>query len=202
MLLVGLTGGIGSGKSTAARMLAARGAVVIDADALARKAVEPGTPAHAAVIEAFGAGVVAPDGSLDRRALAAVVFADEARRRELETIVHPEVRRLFLEAVERHRDTGAVIVCDSPLIVEIGLKDAFDVLVVVTAPSDVQIERLVERGMTEDDVRARMAAQLPPDEKAELADVILDNEGTEEELEGQVERLWRHLDARARPGEA
>jgi len=148
MLLVGLTGGIGSGKSTVARMLEARGAVVFDADILAREAVAPGTPGHDAVVARFGADVLAPGGEVDREALAAIVFADPAARRDLEAIVHPEVRRLFAEGCEAHRDTEAVVVFSAPLLVETGMHSAFDVLVVVSAPVQTQVERLLrDRGM-------------------------------------------------------
>jgi len=197
MLLVGLTGGIGSGKSTVARMLTERGAVVIDADALGRAAVAEGTPGHARIVEVFGEGVLGTDGEIDRQALADVVFADPARRADLEAIVHPEVQHRFAQMIERYRDTDRVVVYDAPLIVEVGLQRAFDVLIVVTAPVETQVGRLVERGMEENDARARIAAQLPMEQKAAVADELLDNEGTLEDLEGQVERLWSDLSARA-----
>jgi dephospho-CoA kinase len=198
MLLVGLTGGIGSGKSTVARMLEERGAVVFDADVLARAAVEPGSPGHDAVVDRFGADVLAPGGELDREALAAIVFADPAARRDLEQIVHPEVRRLFAEGCEEYRDTDAVVVLAAPLLVETGMHTAFDVLVVVSTPVEAQVERLLhERGMSEEQVRARIDAQAPLEEKAAVADVILDNEGTVEQLEAQVDRVWSDLRTRA-----
>lgn len=198
MLLVGLTGGIGSGKTTVARMLERRGAVVFDADVLARKAVEPGTPGFNAVVERFGASVLAPGGDLDREALASIVFADPAARRDLEAIVHPEVRRMFAEACEAYRDTDAVIVFSAPLLVETGMHTAFDVLIVVSATEGTQIERLMRgRGMSEEQIRARMAAQAPLEEKAAVADILIDNEGTLEELEAQVDRVWTDLRARA-----
>jgi dephospho-CoA kinase len=198
MLLVGLTGGIGTGKSTVARMLARRGAVVVDADELARRAVAPGTPGHAEVVARFGRDILAPDGSIDRKRLADVVFSDPAARRDLEAIIHPEVVRMFAEEAARHRGTDHVVVYVAPLLVETGRADEFDVLVVVTAPEEAQVERLVrERGMTEEEVRARIAAQLPQEEKAARADVVLDNGGPLEELERQVDELWRALRARA-----
>ena len=198
MLLVGLTGGIGSGKSTVARMLEARGAVVFDADLLAREAVEPGTPGHAAVIERFGADVLAPGGELDREALASIVFADPSARRDLEGIVHPEVRRLFAEGTEAYRDTDRVVVFSAPLLVETGMHTAFEVLVVVSATTGTQIERLMrERGMSEPAIRARIDAQAPLEDKAAVADFLVDNEGSLDALEGQVERLWKDLAARA-----
>lgn len=198
MLLVGLTGGIGSGKSTVARMLEERGAIVFDADALARKAVEPGTPGHDAVVERFGANVLGPGGELDREALASIVFADPAARRDLEAIVHPEVRRLFAEGCERYRGTDRVVVFSAPLLVETGMHTAFDVLVLVSTTMETQVERLLrDRAMSEEAIRARIASQAPLEEKAAVADVIVDNEGPLDELEGQVDRLWTDLRARA-----
>jgi dephospho-CoA kinase len=198
VLLVGLTGGIGSGKSTVARMLELRGAVVFDADVLARQAVEPGTPGHDAVVERFGANVLGPGGELDREALASIVFADPAARRDLEAIVHPEVRRLFAEGCEAYRDDDVVVVFSAPLLVETGMHTAFEVLVVVSTPVESQIERLLrDRGMREDSIRSRIAAQAPLEEKAAVADVIVDNEGTLEELQAQVDRLWNDLRTRA-----
>ena len=186
MLLVGLTGGIGSGKSTVARMLEKRGAVVFDADVLARQAVAPGTPGFDRVVERFGPNVLAPGGDLDREALASIVFADPAARRDLEAIVHPEVRRMFAEGCEEYEGTGRVVVFSVPLLV-------------VSTSVETQVERLMrERGLSEAAIRARIAAQLPLEAKAEVADVIIDNEGTTEELEGQVDRVWRDLQARAK----
>ncbi len=201
MLLVGLTGGIGSGKTTVARMLETRGAVVFDADLLARDAVEPGTPGYRQVVERFGPNVLAPGGGIDREALAAVVFADPAARRDLEAIVHPEIRRLFAVSTEAYRDTDAVVLFSAPLLVETGMHTAFEVLVVVSAPVEQQIERLMrERAMSEPAIRERIAAQLPLEDKAEVADILIDNDGTLEELEGQVDRVWTQLRARASAG--
>ena len=198
MLLVGLTGGIGSGKSTVARMLEERGAIVFDADALARRAVEPGTRGHDAVVERFGANVLGPGGELDREALASIVFADPAARRDLEAIVHPEVRRLFAEGCERYRDTDRVVVFSAPLLVETGMHTAFEVLVVVATPVEAQVERLLrDRAMTEEAIRARIAAQAPLEDKLAVADVVVDNDGSLEELEEQVERVWADLRMRA-----
>jgi dephospho-CoA kinase len=198
VLLVGLTGGIGSGKSTAARMLRERDAVVFDADVLAREAVAPGTEGHRAVVERFGADVLAPGGELDREALASVVFADPAARRDLEAIVHPEVRRLFAEGSEVYRDTDRVVVLSAPLLVETGMHSAFDVLIVVAVPVSVQVERLMrDRGMSEASVRARIDAQAPLEDKAAVADILLDNEGSPEELGRQIDRIWDDLAARA-----
>ena len=198
MLLVGLTGGIGSGKSTVARMLEERGAVVFDADLLAREAVEPGTPGHTAVIERFGADVLAPGGELDREALASIVFADPSARRDLEQIVHPEVRRLFAEGSEAYHDTDRIVVFSAPLLVESGMHTAFEILVVVSATVATQIERLMrQRGMSEAAIRARIDAQAPLEDKAAVADFLVDNGGTLPELESQVERLWHELSVRA-----
>ncbi len=198
MLLVGLTGGIGSGKSTVARMLEERGAVVFDADVLAREVVEPGTQGHQAVVERFGANVLAPGGELDREALASIVFADPSARRDLEAIVHPEVRRRFAEGSEEFRDTDRVVVFSAPLLVETGLHTAFEVLLVVATPVENQIERLMrERGMSETTIRARIDAQAPAEAKAEVADLLIENVGTLEELEERVGQVWTELAARA-----
>lgn len=201
MLLVGLTGGIGSGKSTVAGMLERLGAVVFDADVLSREAVAQGTPGYDAVVQRFGPNVLGPGGELDREALASIVFADPAARRDLEAIVHPEVRRLFAEAVERFEGSNAVVVLSAPLLVETGMHSAFEVLIVVSTTPQTQVERLMrDRGMPESAIRARVEAQLPLEEKAAVADVLVDNEGTVEELFGQVERLWADLQERASVG--
>ncbi|MEX2101147.1 MAG: dephospho-CoA kinase [Actinomycetota bacterium] len=198
MLLVGLTGGIGSGKSTVARMLVERGAVVLDADAFSREALAPGTPGFDQVLERFGEGLRTADGSLDRVGLAAQVFSDPVRLRELESIVHPVVREAIASGAAAHRDSDAIVVIDSPLLIEMEQHDDVDLLVVVTAPDQIQVRRMVEsRGFAEEDVRRRLAVQLPLEDKAEQADVVLDNGGTLHELERQVERLWRDLQVRA-----
>jgi len=197
VLLVGLTGGIGSGKSTVGRMLSDRGAVVLDSDVLAREAVEPGTSGFDAVVARFGDGVLRPDGSLDRHALASIVFADDAARADLEAIVHPAVRRAIAEAVAAHAHTDDVVVVDSPLLIETGAHEGFPLVVVVTASADARVARLVERGMDEADVGARMAAQMPLEEKVALADLVVENDGTPAELEERVDRLWSDLRARA-----
>jgi dephospho-CoA kinase len=198
MLLVGLTGGIGSGKSTVAELLAERGAVVIDADDLARRAVAPGTSGFDRVVETFGSDILGPDGGIDRATLADVVFADPSRLRELEAIIHPEVARLLVESVELYRDTDDVIVYAVPLLAERGMAEGFDVVVVVVADVDRRIERLMrDRGMTAEEVRARVAAQLTDEERARVADVLLDNDGEPERLTPQVNRLWTDLAKRA-----
>ena len=198
MLLVGLTGGIGSGKSTVANMLEKLGAVVFDADVLAREVVAPGTSGHHAVVERFGANVLAPGGELDREALGSIVFADPSARRDLEAIVHPEVRRRFAEGTEEYRDTDRVVVFSAPLLVETGMHTAFDVLVVVATPIETQVERLLrDRGMSETSIRARIDAQAPAEAKAEVADLLIENVGTREELEERVGEVWTELAARA-----
>jgi dephospho-CoA kinase len=197
MLLVGLTGGIGSGKTTVAGMLRERGAVILSADAFAREAVAAGTLGFAAAVALFGPEVVASDGELDRPAIARRVFADPELRAALEDIVHPEVRRRIAEGVAGEAGSDRVVVVDSPLLIETGAHRGFPVVVVVSASTGTQIARLAARGMDEEDARARLAAQMPLEEKAAVADVLLDNEGTEAELEVQVDRLWADLSVRA-----
>ena len=189
MLRIGLTGGIGSGKSTVSALLAARGAVVIDADRIAREVVEPGTPGLAAVVDAFGEQVLQDDGSLDRPALAAVVFADPEARRKLDGIVHPLVRARATELAAAVPG-DAVVVHDVPLLVETGQAGSYDVVLVVRADPEVRVRRLVQRGLTEEDARARIAAQATDEQRRAVADVVLDNDGTEEELAAQVDRFW------------
>ena len=193
MLLVGLTGGLGAGKSTVARMLADRGAVVVDADDLARRAISPGTPGHRKVLEVFGEGVVDEDGSIDRRALAGVVFEDPAARRDLESITHPEVFRLLAEEVERRRETDDVVVFDAALIVETGFDESTDVLVVVALDPALQLERVVSRGMDRAEAEARIAAQALPGEREARADEVVRNDGDLADLERQVDALWERL---------
>jgi dephospho-CoA kinase len=189
VLRIGLTGGIGSGKSTVARLLADRGAHVVDADVLAREVVEPGTPGLAAVAEAFGAGVLTADGALDRPALAAVVFGDADSRTRLDGIVHPLVRARAVEVISA-LPTDAVVVQDIPLLVETGQAASFDLVLVVEADADARVARLVGRGLTETDARARIAAQATDAQRRAVADVVLDNSGTPEALAEQVERFW------------
>ena len=189
MLRIGLTGGIGSGKSTVAALLAARGARIVDADRIAREVVAPGTPGLAAVVEAFGEQVLTPDGALDRPALAAVVFADPEARRRLDGIVHPLVRERARQLVAEAPE-NAVVVQDVPLLVETGQAAAYDLVLVVEADLDTRIARLVQRGLTEEDARARTAAQATDGQRRAVADVVLDNSGTPEELAAQVDRFW------------
>ncbi|AEE45979.1 dephospho-CoA kinase [Cellulomonas fimi] len=196
MQRIGLTGGIAAGKSVAARRLRELGAVVIDSDELAREAVAPGSPGLDAVVDEFGEGVVAADGTLDRAALASVVFADAGARARLDAIVHPVVRRLAAEreAAAAVLDHGAVVVHDIPLLVETGQADAFHVLVVVHAPAVLRVERLVRlRGMTREDAEARVAAQAADDARLAVADVVLDGTGSDADLRAQVDDLWDRL---------
>ena len=193
MLLVGLTGGIGSGKSTVTRMLEERGAVILDADVFAREAVRGGSEGFRRVVERFGKGVVAPDGELDRPGLASIVFNDRAALGDLEAVIHPEVRRLIADGIQAHLDTADVVVLVNPLLIEMGTHRDCDVVVVVSVSPETQVVRSVGRGRAEDDVRARIAAQLPLEERARQADVIIDNEGTLDDLERQVDRLWDRL---------
>jgi dephospho-CoA kinase len=198
VLLVGLTGGIGSGKSTVARLLERHGAVVIDADQLAREAVEKGGPGFERVVDAFGPSVLTSDGDLDRAALAARIFSDPVQKATLEAIVHPEVARRFGESVDRYRATDRVVVYVTPLLVELGLAPAFDAVIVVTASPHLRVSRVAsDRGLSPDEVRRRMAAQATDDQRAEVADVLIDNDGSLAELAPQVDRLWGDLLARA-----
>ena len=206
MLKIGLTGGIAAGKSVVAQRLVELGAVLIDADLLARQVVEPGTAGLARVVEAFGPGVLAADGSLDRAQLAAVVFADEARRLELNAIIHPLIRAeaaLLMEKARQQEATRAtdgavgVVVQDIPLLVETGQGAHFHLVVVVDAPEPVRVRRMVEhRKMTEDQALSRIAAQAGREERLAAADVVLDNSSTLQHLLDQVDRLW---DARLVP---
>jgi len=193
--LIGLTGGIASGKSLVAKRLAELGAVHIDADVLAREAVAPGSPGLARVAETFGAAVIADDGSLDRSALGAIVFADDERRAALNAIVHPEVWRLGSERISaaRAEDPDAIVVYDVPLLVENrGRRPmTFDEIVVVHAPAEERVRRMVEdRGMTEAEARSRIAAQASDAERLAVADTVIDNSGSIEDTIAQVDALW------------
>ena len=189
MLRIGLTGGIGSGKSTVARLLAERGAHVVDADVLAREAVSPGSPGLAAVVEAFGDGVLGSDGALDRPALAAVVFGNPTARATLDGIVHPLVRARAVELISA-MPADAVVVQDIPLLVETGQAGSFDLVLVVESDPEIRVARLVQRGLTEQDARARIAAQATDEQRRAVADVVLDNSGTPDALAAQVDRFW------------
>jgi dephospho-CoA kinase len=200
MLLVGLTGGIGSGKSTVAAMLEQLGAVVFDADDFARQAVMSGTPGFRHVVETFGRRVVGEDGELDRARLASVVFDSDEDRRRLEAIVHPEVARLLQQSLEPYRDTDHVVVYAVPLLVETHLESMFDVVVVVTSPEPVRVDRLTRRGMSDDDARARIRAQLTDADREAVAGEVIRNDGTEADLRGRVDELWATLRERSTPG--
>jgi dephospho-CoA kinase len=189
MLRIGLTGGIGSGKSTVSALLAERGAVIVDADRIAREVVEPGTPGLAAVVDAFGESVLAADGSLDRPALAAIVFSDQEARARLDAIVHPLVRDRAVQ-LTAEAAPDAVLVNDVPLLVETGQAGSYDLVLVVEADLGTRLVRLVERGVTEEDARARIAAQATDEQRRAVADVVLDNSGTREQLAEQVARFW------------
>jgi dephospho-CoA kinase len=193
MFRLGLTGGLGSGKSAVAALLARHGAVIVDYDQLSREIVEPGTLALAAIAERFGDEVIAPDGTLDRPALAAVVFSDDSARADLEAITHPAIFDLAM-AREAEAADDAVVVHDHPLLVETGIAARCDLVVVVDAPEDVQVERAVKlRGMTEADARARIAAQASREERRAAADVVIDNSGAIEDLEVAVDALWAQI---------
>lgn len=190
MLTIGLTGGIGSGKSTVARRLAQLGAHVADADAFAHEVVAPGTPGLAAVVERFGQGVLAPDGSLDRAALGGIVFADQRARADLEAITHPLVAARTADFFDRVPD-GEVAVYDVPLLVEKHMGDQFHLVINVDAPSSVRIPRLEARGVPEAQARARMASQASREDRRRAADIWIENTGTEAELHAVVDALWR-----------
>lgn len=192
VLLVGLTGGIGAGKSSVARLLADHGARVLDADAVAREVVAPGTPGLAEVLDAFGPDVLAADGGLDRARLGAAVFADDAARRRLNAVLHPRIAARTAELVAAV-PAGSVLVHDVPLLVENDLAAGYDLVLVVQAPAGERLRRLrAARGMTGDEARARMAAQVSDAERRVAADVVLVNDGTPKELGRRVDEFWRH----------
>jgi len=200
MLLIGLTGNIASGKSTVARLLAARGATIIDADLLARQAVEVGTPAYDKILQRWGRDVLAPDGMLDRAALRERVFADQDELEELNQIVHPEVTRMRDEMVAEARDRGdRIIVCDIPLLFENDLAGSFDRILLVDAPRPMRLERLVrERGLHEAEAMKMIAAQMPAELKRARADYVIDNTGAVDDLEARVDEVWHGLEEEAR----
>ncbi|MGY0487168.1 dephospho-CoA kinase [Streptomyces sp. WG-D5] len=202
MLKVGLTGGIGAGKSEVSRLLVERGAVLIDADRIAREVVEPGTEGLAAVVEAFGDEVLAPDGSLDRPKLGSVVFADADKLAVLNKIVHPLVGTRSAE-LEAAAGPDSVVVHDVPLLTENGLAPLYDLVVVVDVRPDTQLDRLTRlRGMTEEDARARMAAQATREKRLEIADIVIDNDVPLERLRERVDEVWAELARRARAATA
>lgn len=200
MLKIGLTGGIGSGKSEVSRRLSARGAVVIDADRIAREVVEPGTVGLARVSAAFGDEVLHPDGSLNREKLGSIVFADPDRLAALNAIVHPLVGERVAELQGRAAD-DAIVVYDVPLLAENNLAPMYDAVIVVDAADDVRIRRLAaHRGMAESDARARIAAQAGREDRLAVADIVIANEGSMEELEARVNEVWDELVRRAGRG--
>ncbi|MEV0914532.1 dephospho-CoA kinase [Streptomyces sp. NPDC049967] len=200
MLKVGLTGGIGAGKSEVSALLVGHGAVLVDADRIAREVVEPGTPGLAALVEEFGTGILAPDGTLDRPKLGSIVFSDAARLAALNAIVHPLVGARSAE-LERAAGTGSVVVHDVPLLTENGLAPLYDLVIVADAAPATQLDRLVRlRGMTEADARARMAAQATREERLAVADLVIDNDGPVEALAPQVREVWSELVRRAAAG--
>ncbi|MCD4527288.1 dephospho-CoA kinase [Nocardioides sp. cx-173] len=195
---VGLTGGIASGKSTVAAILAELGAVVIDADKLAREVVERGTPGLAEVVEAFGEALLTPDGDLDRPAMGTVVFGDEAKRRTLEQIVHPLVFERIV-ALEEAAPEGAVVVHDIPLLAESGRADTFDAVLVVDVPPETQVERMLrDRGWTREDAQARISSQATREDRLAVATHVIDNTGSLEELRQRVEEVYAGLTDPAR----
>jgi dephospho-CoA kinase len=197
VLSVGLTGGIGSGKSEVSRRLASLGAVLIDADAVAREVVEPGTPGLTAVVAEFGEDILLPDGTLDRERLGSIVFADDERRGRLNAIMHPLVGQRMRELVEAAPD-DAIVVYDVPLLAENDLAGMYDLVVVVDTPVEEQVRRLTtRRGMTEEAARARIAAQATRDRRRAIADHVIDNSGTLDALATQVDTLWTELTRRA-----
>ncbi|CAN5511191.1 dephospho-CoA kinase [soil metagenome] len=202
MLLVGLTGNIGSGKSTVAQLLSERGATIIDADVLARRAVEPGTRAHQAIVERWGTSMLATDGGIDRATLRRAVFSEPAELEQLNAIVHPEVERMRAELVEQARGRGdRLVVCDIPLLFERRMTEDFDRLVLVDAPRPVRLDRLVrERGLRETEAMDMIVAQMPAELKRARADHVIDNDGTHAQLNARVGEVWAAL--RAEAGEA
>ena len=197
VLMVGLTGGIGSGKSTVARLLEAKGAWIVDADLVARQVVEPGTPALAALVERFGDAILAPDGTLDRPALGKVAFADKASRKDLEGITHPAINEEFLRRMQAAPE-GSIVVCDVPLLAESPAAQArgYPVVIVVEAPRDLRLARLEERGVPRADAEARMAAQATDEQRREIATHVIDNSADLEHLERQVDEIWADLERR------
>jgi dephospho-CoA kinase len=196
MLMVGLTGGIGAGKSTVAAMLAARGAVVIDADAIAREVVEPGMPALAKLVDRFGPEVLRPDGSLDRPALARLAFVDDETRKELEAITHPAIGAEFLRRVAA-APADAVVVHDVPLLVESRRGFEYGAVIVVEAPLEVRLDRLEARGVARDDARRRIGLQATDEDRRKVATWVVDNSGDVGHLEKQVGEIWSELERRA-----
>jgi dephospho-CoA kinase len=195
MLLVGLTGNIGSGKSTVAQLLSERGATIIDADVLARRAVELGTPAYRAIVERWGTSVLAADGLIDRAALRRIVFSEPQQLEQLNSIVHPEVERMRVALVQQASQRGdRVVVCDIPLLFERKMTGKFDRIVLVDAPRPVRLERLVrDRGLRETEAMDMIVAQMPAELKRARADFVIDNDSTLTQLDARVSDVWSVL---------
>ncbi|MFC5338131.1 dephospho-CoA kinase [Leucobacter denitrificans] len=201
MQLIALTGGIASGKSTIGKKLEELGAVRIDADQLAREAVEPGSPGLELITQRFGGDVLSENGELNRAALGTIVFNDTEALNDLNTIVHPEVRRLLVTGIDRARqnDLDSVVVYEVPLLVEAGIENAsedlnFDAVVVADAPAELRVQRMIQlRGMSEDEARQRIANQASDEARRAIADVLIDTSGTEDHTIHQVEELWQQL---------
>jgi dephospho-CoA kinase len=189
MRRIGLTGGIGSGKSTVAGILADLGAHVIDADAIAREVVAPGTDGLKALVDAFGPGILTAEHSLDRAALAEIVFSNPEARQVLNGITHPRIAARTAELIAQLPD-DTILVHDVPLLAELQMQDAYDVVIVVDAPDEIRVQRLVERGLAEQDARARIAAQAPREVRIAVADVVFDNRGSRADLIQQVHSAW------------
>ena len=197
-LIVALTGNIASGKSEVARLLAARGAEIIDSDVLAREVVAPGTPGYRDVVARWGTAVLAPNGELDRAALRRLVFADAKEREALNAIVHPRIAARRDELLAQARANGArAVVCDIPLLFETGLQHDFDRVILVDAPEEIRRRRLRDRGLSADEAERMMAAQLPSAAKRAAADIVIDNDGTLEQLRAKVSEVWERLNAEA-----
>ena len=195
MLLVGLTGNIGSGKSTVTQLLSERGATIIDADVLARRAVEVGTPAYKAIAERWGTSILSADGGIDRAALRRIVFSDPVQLEQLNAFVHPEVERMRESLVDQARQRGdRLVVCDIPLLFERRMTDDFDRIVLVDAPRPIRLERLVrERGLRETEAMDMIVAQMPAELKRARANHVIDNDGTLTQLDQRVTEVWGEL---------
>jgi dephospho-CoA kinase len=191
---VGLTGGIGAGKSTVARMLAGRGAVIVDSDAIAREVVAPGTPGLAEIVDAFGPGVLHPDGSVDRPGLGRIVFNDANALRRLEQITHPRITVESARLIDDAEAAGApVLVHDIPLLVENGLPETFEAVIVVEAPDELRLERLAERGLPRDQALERMKTQATNEQRREAATYLIINDGSTDDLRARVDEVWEAL---------
>ena len=204
MLLVGLTGNIGSGKSTVAQLLSERGATIIDADVLARRAVEQGTAAYRSIAERWGTSILGADGLIDRGALRRIVFGDHHELEQLNAIVHPEVERMRIALVEQARQRGdRIVVCDIPLLFERNMTARFDRIILVDAPRPTRLERLVrERGLRETEAMDMIVAQMPAELKRARADFVIDNDGTLTQLDQRVADVWSALQLAAETADA